>query len=472
MKRYYLLTAIALCGGPSVFAKGNDVHIKGKITNPLSDSVVLSYLEGRLEYKPVVLVKVLDKSGNFDFTFTPPEPVTNITVQNGEQATELLVEPGYDLTMTLDASDFDKSLHYEGKGKEAANFMAKHVLDMSMMQNIYNEFRPMYAQEPAEFTKSLNERLKKEQDFLTANKGGLPKSIVHYWENHYKYLGYGIALSYPRTHEMIKKQSYDIGEIPAESYAVADAVPIALDDRLVHISSYRNYADDIYPMKVHLIGAKDPARKQKLDSLAMLIEKNFPPATLEVYKAADIYRNVKYRTVAESEANLAAFKSKFPKSEYTAVVEKTIAKKKKLSAGQPAIDFDVVTPEGKRMKLSDYKGKVVFLDFWASWCGPCIAEMPHAKKVKEHFKDNKNVVFVYISIDDEEENWKKAMEKHGIEGAHGWQGSGWQGPVSTEYGVNSIPAYFLIDRKGNFALDNTPRPSQTESVIAEIEKLL
>lgn len=469
MKRFSYLLLAALCTGSLVYAKDN-VKIKGKITNPLSDSIGLSYLDGRVDYKPVTLIKVLDKDGTFEFSFTAQEPVTPIEIQNGNQATELLVEPGTDLTMTVDASDFDNTVRYEGKGKEAANFMAKHVKDVGMMQNIYQEFRPLYAQEPAEFSKALNERVKKEKDFLDANRSGLSKAFVQYWENHYKYLGYGTALTYPRMHEIIKKQSYDIGEIPAENYAVVKDIPLAFDDNLVHISAYRNFADNIYAAKVQLPGAKE-LRQQKLDSLEAIIEKTYPSATLEVYKATKIYRNVKYTPIAESEADLAAFKKKFPKSEYLSVVEKAVAKKKSLSAGQPAIDFEVVDQEGKKVKLSDYKGKVVFLDFWASWCGPCIAEMPHAKKVKEHFKDNKDVVFLYLSIDDSEGNWKSAIEKHGIQGVHTWQGAGWQGSVSTSYGVTGIPAYFLIDKKGNFALDVTPRPSQTDAAITEIEKL-
>ena len=147
-----------------------------------------------------------------------------------------------------------------------------------------------------------------------------------------------------------------------------------------------------------------------------------------------------------------------------------IEQKKKLSVGAPAIDFTVSDAEGNKVKLSELKGKVVYIDFWASWCGPCIAQFKHTKKIKEHFA-GKDVVFVYVSIDEDAEAWEKAMEKYELTGLH-TRVDGWKGRIAADYGVNGIPAYFLVDREGKFATEDTPRPSNSEKLIEAIEALL
>ncbi len=123
------------------------------------------------------------------------------------------------------------------------------------------------------------------------------------------------------------------------------------------------------------------------------------------------------------------------------------------------------------MKLSDLKGKVVYLDFWASWCGPCISELPAAKKVEDHFA-GRDVVFLKVSIDEDETAWKNALEKRKIEGINTRLDGGWKAPVAKQYGVQGVPSYFLLDKKGKFITETTPRPSETEELIGLLEGAL
>lgn len=125
------------------------------------------------------------------------------------------------------------------------------------------------------------------------------------------------------------------------------------------------------------------------------------------------------------------------------------------------IDIEVQGQDGKTFKLSDLRGKVVYLDIWASWCGPCRKEFPHAKALKEKLskKEMKDIEFLYISIDNTETVWKLAIEELGIEGKHGLSKGGWGSEVTSKFGVSSIPRYLIFDKKGKVVDQNAPRPS-------------
>lgn len=154
---------------------------------------------------------------------------------------------------------------------------------------------------------------------------------------------------------------------------------------------------------------------------------------------------------------ISTFLSQFDKgviaqSFYLKELQNKLAKVSQLEVGQQAPDFTIKGVDQKAIKLSDFKGKYVLLDFWASWCGPCRREMPHVKAAYEQFKGNNFQVFA-VSIDRDAAAWKKALEEDSMPFVHALDVKGKQS-VGDLYMVRAIPTNFLIDSTGKIIAKN------------------
>ncbi len=128
----------------------------------------------------------------------------------------------------------------------------------------------------------------------------------------------------------------------------------------------------------------------------------------------------------------------------------------KTSAGKPAPAFTLQNNNGKVYSLSDFKGKVVYLDLWASWCGPCRAETPSLKALYSKYKNDDRIAFISIAVNDGRSNWQKALD----EDNPNWiQLIDNDGIVSRSYVATLIPQFVIIDKMGNIANFNAPAPS-------------
>lgn len=134
--------------------------------------------------------------------------------------------------------------------------------------------------------------------------------------------------------------------------------------------------------------------------------------------------------------------------------------------GSPAPEIAVTTPEGTPIKLSDFKGKVTLIDFWASWCKPCRMENPNVVKVYNRFK-NKGFEIFGVSLDQDGGQWKAAIAQDGLTWKHGSELKFWQSSFVPTYNLDGIPMAYLVDAEG-IIIAKGLRGEQLEQKLEEI----
>lgn len=160
---------------------------------------------------------------------------------------------------------------------------------------------------------------------------------------------------------------------------------------------------------------------------------------------------------------------KYPNSTYIKAFHDGVASQRKLALGTPAPEIVMNTPDGKPLALSSLKGKIVLVDFWASWCGPCRAENPTVVKAYNKYK-SKGFDIYSVSLDKDLDKWKEAIKKDNLTwNNHVCDFKFWQSPVVALYNFDGIPYNVLIDKDGNI-LAKSLRGEDLEKKLEELLK--
>lgn len=137
--------------------------------------------------------------------------------------------------------------------------------------------------------------------------------------------------------------------------------------------------------------------------------------------------------------------------------------RKALVEGSKFPDFEEKDLAGKPLSVANYKGKVVLIDFWATWCGPCVGELPNVLKTYQNYH-GKGFEIIGISLDQDKTKLKSFIADKNITWQQFFDGKGWENELAVKYGVNSIPATYLLDGEGKIIGKDLRGPSLDEAV--------
>lgn len=206
------------------------------------------------------------------------------------------------------------------------------------------------------------------------------------------------------------------------------------------------------------------ATKAKTAHIIDSLVANYPDS----YAVALIINNfvAKQREVNEVELMYAGLTPRIQNAYLGKKLKATIEDMRKTDIGSTAPDFVLQTPDGKNVSLKDFRGKYVLLDFWASWCGPCLREVPNIKKIYDLYH-SKGFEILSVSLDDNKDSWVDAIEKYDLNWNHVSSLKGWKCPIVKLYSISGVPAMFLLDKEGRIIASGL-RGKELEKQVADL----
>ncbi len=473
MKNFiYICAAIVLFGCTQTIVDDkpiSGVFITGKIENPKSDFAVFWVKKGDERFKDTVR---LDSTGQFSTNFNVSEQKFG-SFYHGNETTAMFFVPGDSIHITINTEQFDESVTYTGVGASPNNYLAKKYLTKEQSGL---PFKELYSLEPDAFisrTDSIRNILNGNLNvFLQEN----PKAPKEFAKNEKAGLLYSWALqriSYPEFHkEHTEVGTYDLG---SEYYNyLAD---LNLDDSsLAENQTYKIFLSKYIESEAKKAIAEDTTlTNENLGLLDIKVQ-----MAIELFKTRALSNYLLYNYMSQYikqygtngiEMAMKRFEKTCTNNEYKVKVRESYELWKNLAKGKDAPSFTYPNSNENSISLSDFRGKYVYVDIWATWCGPCRRELPHLEKLQEKYAD-KDIVFLSVSIDEDKNAWIKMVQEKQMKGIQLIAVQGWESDICKSYGIKSIPRFLLIGQNGEIIYSKAERPSRgIEEILHNLDGL-
>jgi|26BtaG_2_1085354.scaffolds.fasta_scaffold00002_141 thiol-disulfide isomerase/thioredoxin len=372
----------------------------------------------------------------------------------GRERTGVYLEKGQNLELSLNADEFDETLKYSGDLGSSNNFLAEKYL----WEETNTDYKKLYSLSEEDFFKQLDSDQKR-MDSLYATHQIKNEMFDKMLKEDNIYSRAALIENYQDAHRYYSGvEDYQVG-----SDFYNDLKGINYQDTLAFRNSmaYRSLLE-IHYNRV----ANDETYESGNDNHTLLYLKKVDSALPDGFAKDNLMMGHLQFWLKPDETLDEAYeiyKNSNPDPENLAELTQRYNQLKSLTAGNDSPTFDYENFKGGTTSLADLKGKYVYIDVWATWCGPCLREIPSLKEVEKDYS-GKNIQIVSISIDEEKDydKWKQMVKDKSLGGMQLMADNNWNSKFVKDYAILGIPRFILLDPKGQIVSADAPRPSDPE----------
>ncbi len=391
---------------------------------------------------------------NEDGTFIDTlKPITEgrYFIRLGRSKHPLYLEAGDNIKINIDLENKDNIVTIiEGKNMPINEYLVKSRKDVDkLIAEEMGTFRGLFAQDEATFIESVK-KIKDLQLSILNEIGNIPSKFIDKEKKTLEYNRLNNLVLYKQYHGYFAKDpEYEPSEVITKDL---ESLNYELADDYNNFKSYR----DIVVSKFYEVYDKADADKEALIA-------KVKASTIERYKKdiANLLIEQLGLGTKDLEKKAEQIRSLTTNEKVLKSLDDFLSVAQKLAQGQPSPTFECKSIDGKMVKLSDLKGKLVYIDVWATWCGPCKGELPYLQKLEKDYH-GKNIYFVSMSVDQTEEPWRAMVEAQKLGGIQLHADKNWKSSFVEAYAIKGIPRFILLDADGNIISADAPRPSTAE----------
>ncbi|MBT8317378.1 MAG: redoxin domain-containing protein [Lutibacter sp.] len=422
--------------------------ISGKIEN-VSGELSLNSADGSVK-------KVLAVSDDGTFSDTIRVDVARYLLYDGKNRMTVYLDKGNTININYDAANFDNTLLISGKGSEVSNYI---LISGKKEKELRGEGTSLYLLEEDEYKQTI-EKIKLASEEILDATTGISEAFRTKERRNLNYAYLSQLSIYERYHaHYAEKPEFKTSEGFLNEL---DEVDYSNEEDFDFSQSYRDLLTSHFYDEAALIAKTDSLE----EDIAVL--KSISKSKSETIKNSLLFEYAKYGITytGDFEEFYTIFMANSTNEANNSEITKSFNKLKSVAKGQPSPTFENYENfAGGTTSLSDLKGKYVYVDVWATWCGPCKREIPYLQKVEKQY-EGKNIHFVSLSVDklSDHDKWQKMVGEEQLGGIQLFADNSWKSSFVEEYLIKGIPRFILIDPKGDIVSSNAPRPSDTKLI--------
>ena len=453
MKKYSIIAALvifAACGrGP------DQAVITGQVNNPQGEKVEIFYVTNLANNDTEMVEVELDVNNRFEAVIPLIDP-RFVNLRTSQRLIPLFVEPGADIQVVLDGSNRESIPVVSGEKSLESSLLVAYEAEVGSQYSYVMTLREAGNHTPEEFVEHAWMIYEEKIGYLESDHryNELAQPFIDGMHTNILYDTYGLLLEYPAAARRFGQ--LEALELPANYYDFIEDAVVSNDD-LVSSRPYFSFMVNYlrhYISENRVEGESRPMTRLQFDHAREL----FSGKIRDMIMAQQVNSGLNFGNFQDGLDMYHELVALSPTGKVLEMIEKEYETVMALAPGSPAPGFTLTDINGAEVSLDDFLGKVVYLDFWASWCGPCMQQVPYARELKKRMADQEDFVFLYISVDTDEQAWRNKVAEENIQGVH-LNVSGFAQDVPRSYNLKGVPTFYLIGRDGLIFDNRPPRPS-------------